>query len=513
MSSRWKTLGLAALLVCPALFAQPAFLSAREVVLEGSSWPIEPARRETLLTYGGYVTSFENQFSAQSGMAIAVRFHAPAWATHVAAIEYYIMNDNVTNPENPTWPTTAPFEAVVWRPGTAQPGAAAVSGFAPFDWYGYQEGTLVRAVFPEPVDLSDPVAFPGKEFYAGLEWMFRNNPIIGYEVAVPIDAQSYWWNWSAWQHLTTYDVIINAVVWTEEVYVPRTITVDVDGGGDFTTIQEGLDSAGSRDTVLVAPGVYSGPLNRDLTFAGRNVALVSRGGRARTVIDCEHEGRGIFLRDGENETALIRGLTIRNGTGSGGAVRLVNAWPTIEDCFFEENEGSYGGAVYATNPVTASPRIRGCIFASNTAAAGGGAVRLDYSQPLIEGCTFYGNSAPAGGGIDCGTMSFPTVRNSIITGSVVGQGVHSPSSSTPIVTRCCVFANAGGDSLPGTHSENLFADPLLCDPSLGDFSLHADSPCLPAGNPWNEQIGPLEEGCESASVREATWGKIKAMYR
>ena len=40
----------------------------------------------------------------------------------------------------------------------------------------------------------------------------------------------------------------------------------------------------------------------------------------------------------------------------------------------------------------------------------------------------------------------------------------------PDVSHCCVFANAGGDSLCGDHSENLFEDPLFCDAEGGDFA-------------------------------------------
>ena len=36
----------------------------------------------------------------------------------------------------------------------------------------------------------------------------------------------------------------------------KTITVDLNGGGDFTEIQAAIDAAGDGDTVLVAAGEY-----------------------------------------------------------------------------------------------------------------------------------------------------------------------------------------------------------------------------------------------------------------
>ena len=37
---------------------------------------------------------------------------------------------------------------------------------------------------------------------------------------------------------------------------PRTITVALDGSGEFSSIQEAVDSAGKGDTVLIKAGVY-----------------------------------------------------------------------------------------------------------------------------------------------------------------------------------------------------------------------------------------------------------------
>ena len=58
------------------------------------------------------------------------------------------------------------------------------------------------------------------------------------------------------------------------VPAPRTITVALDGSGDFTSIQEAVDSAKKGDTVFLKPGAYP----QDLTIHSKdNIKLVGAG--------------------------------------------------------------------------------------------------------------------------------------------------------------------------------------------------------------------------------------------
>lgn len=456
----------------------------------------------------------EDELTGRPGQKVAVHFQAPVWATHLIAIEFYIMDDHVANPYDPEAPSTAPFTVWVWRPSSdVLPGAPGNDGYVPFpEMYMYPEETWVRVDLPNPVDITDNDLFPDRTFFVGMEWEYRNNPVLGIDTDEP-SGSSLMWNWAEWE-IIDGNLLIRAVVWADSISTPEVIYVDAAGGGDYLTIQDAVDAASTCDTILVAPGTYTGPANRNISFGGKNIVLKSQEGRASTIIDCEHQDRGFFFVDGEDESATVQGFTVKNGLGSGGGIRCVNSWPTVVDCAFTDNDGeNYGGGVYCNNAVTPSPAFANCVFADNFAAIQGGGALMDFSEATFTNCTFVGNGAPEGGGIHCGTASSPWFSNCIIAFSSEGGAVLCPPTSVPTFNHCCVFGNAGGDELCGDYWENLFVDPLFCGAAEGDYSLYDTSPCLPANNAWAVLIGALGEGCTATVVEERSWGAIKAMYR
>jgi len=351
-----------------------------------------------------------------------------------------------------------------------------------------------------------------------------------------------------------------------------TIVVDVNGTGNFLTIQDGLDAAAPGDTVLVHPGTYSGPGNRWLEFGGKDIVLVSVAGQGETTIDLYAGGFG--FTSGESPLAVVDGFTVANGwTSDGGGFLIVDSSPTIRNCRFtyclaEGNmhiEG-WGGAGYLWNSDTL---IEDCSFEHNLACCSGGALVINNysdvtlrncifvdneddfegngaidirrgSTATIEGCTFLENSdgamsllRPARAFIrNCtfvgnGAPSRPVIRLSPpdMDGSVVLRSVFAFNNSEssiscdspgPIISHCC-FYESGADSLcAGASPEfNLFEDPLLCGLAESNYTLCANSPCLPDGNDWGVQIGAYGEGCPpcNSPVESVTWGVIKALYR
>lgn len=185
------------------------------------------------------------------------------------------------------------------------------------------------------------------------------------------------------------------------------ITVEPSGAGDYPTIQEGLSAAADGDTVLVEPGTYVGPDNRDLDFGGKNIRLRSSGGRDVTVIDCEDFSRAFHLHGGEDTTATVNGFTVINGHASkGGAARIVGASLTVKDCAFQQcRADSFGSALYIEGengfPRTRRLVVTDCAFSGNSTRYGG-AVCCFYGTLAISSCEFRDNtSSPGACGISC----------------------------------------------------------------------------------------------------------------
>ncbi len=285
-----------------------------------------------------------------------------------------------------------------------------------------------------------------------------------------------------------------------------TIYVDASGGGDFLNIQEGIDAAVSGGSVFVRPGTYTGALNRDLNPRGKAITIVSAGGAEETIIDCQGAGRGFNFQTAETASCVVDGFTILNGAGApGGGIRCYfNCSPTltnlrIEDCAATGN----GGGIFCG--IGASPAVSDVAIVGCSATGSGGGVSFVNTTAALTNVTIYGCSSGANaGGVACsGSNSRPTIQNTIIAGSTAGAGLSCVDSALPTTTHSCVYGNAGGDALCGTHSDNISLDPLFCDAGGGELTLRSDSPCIPNGNPWGVTMGAYSAGTCDTWVADA----------
>jgi hypothetical protein len=273
---------------------------------------------------------------------------------------------------------------------------------------------------------------------------------------------------------------------------------------DYGAIGDAITAASSGDTILVGPGTYSGPSNREMRFGGKDIVLVAEGGPAVTIIDCQDQANAFRILDGETRATVIQGFTIYDGAAS------------------------VGGGIYVGAP--SSPSIRECVFVSCRAYG----TSSPPFHPAFGGAIGYGGVGPVGVSI----IGCTFIRNRVDGSPAIGGALDIPGVAAPesSIERCLFVENNGGTircgsayvEYPVIHNIgdfyiNWYPDENMWETSAGlcagadPFSSEpcSDSVCLPDRNPWGVLVGPLEAGCGPCGsvVRESSWGAIKALYR
>jgi outer membrane protein assembly factor BamB len=193
---------------------------------------------------------------------------------------------------------------------------------------------------------------------------------------------------------------------------------------DYPTIQEAVNASTDGDEVVVLPGTYTGPGNRDIDLLGKAITVRSlHPGNppivAATIIDCNgteaDPHRGFYLDNREDANTVLNGLTITNGYAE------------------------YGGGIYCG--WRSAPSIINCSIAQNVAQSDGGGIYT--SGGIIANCNVTDNTANWGGGIWCAEST--TVKNCTITRNLAreeGGGIYTRGGT---ITGCTIIENYAGD--------------------------------------------------------------------
>ncbi len=249
------------------------------------------------------------------------------------------------------------------------------------------------------------------------------------------------------------------------------------------TIQAGIDAALESDTVLIAPGTYTGDGNRDIDFHGKGVVLKSENGPQFTIIDSEgtysDPHRGFYFHSGEDSTAVVDGFTIQGGRGplddpdgnwvGGGIMCDSSSSPKIINNTISGN--SDGGICCSdSDPTISNNTISGNYHGPLLGEPGGG-IYCDGSNPTVTNNTIFGNSD---GGIDCYDSS-PIITNTIFRANTSTE-VNVDETSSPVITYCDIQDGWEGEG-------NIDSNPLFLDPDNGNYNICSQSPCIDAGDP------------------------------
>ncbi len=228
---------------------------------------------------------------------------------------------------------------------------------------------------------------------------------------------------------STYGGQISEAVRTVSV-LHRTVSV-AQVGGDFATIQEGIDYAATGDTVRVAMGGAAYPPTSLTMKAG--VHLVATGGPVRDVFGLE-DTPTIRIEDHDQP-----------GGGSDGPPSTIDGFTFRHNHAFPSAPGSSSehGAIIDGS----SPAFRNCTFKYNVADRGGGVLVIAspgrVTRPIFENCKFIGN------------------RGNNDAGAIAIEDVGTPPKTGQVGFECydCEFAgNFAGQASGGTAVSAAYID-------------------------------------------------------
>jgi len=212
----------------------------------------------------------------------------------------------------------------------------------------------------------------------------------------------------------------------------------------YPTIGDAVRAAVSGDVVIVADGTYTGPRNRGIDLAGKDITVRSSGGPSRCTIDAERMATIFIMASGESAT--IEGFTLTRGNPS--AIRCDGSSPTIRGCVMNDNwNGIYGGALLCENG--ADVTVEDCTLSNNLAGVGGGAY-LDQSTAVFTRCEFFGSrtdlfGAGGVGAVDNSDLTLVdcVVRDNTAMGFAGNGGGVQINGSTGTLINTLIEGNLG----------------------------------------------------------------------
>jgi len=242
----------------------------------------------------------------------------------------------------------------------------------------------------------------------------------------------------------------------DEILTAKTYTLN---GGSFSDIQEVINKA-SADDKIILKGSFVSKNDNDGIYINKKLEITSSSSATLN----GKNSVGIFSIKNAAAGTVISNLKFINGNRSrGGGIYIEGNNVVIDNCIFENNHASTGGAgvssrynsSFAVNTV-----VKNCKFSSNTANIAGGALGLFGKNSKVINCLFTSNrvidtvgSDCYGGAIQIG-MDEPNcnglVSNCNFTNNyVTSKGGHTHGGAgcirNGVEYRGCIFINNSAD--------------------------------------------------------------------
>ena len=283
-------------------------------------------------------------------------------------------------------------------------------------------------------------------------------------------------------------MLLISVLAADTYYVPS----------DFPTIQMGINNMVNNDILLVSPGIYYENIDfwgKSITVASYFYATQDTSYISQTIIDGSNDGSVAVIDNVEDDSAVLSGFTIQNGSNQNGGgihcrlsdtelsyliVKNNQAEGTIEDDFggglyfwnstcsldhllVENNSGDKGGGLYSVNTNFEMNEVE---YLGNSAQYTGGGAHIHGGVVNISNGSFEDNSAREGGGLYllCNTSYLEGITFTGNTAIQSGGGICNRSSMEfSDENRCNIYQNnvesrLGGSDFYSQASVTVYAD-------------------------------------------------------
>lgn len=194
----------------------------------------------------------------------------------------------------------------------------------------------------------------------------------------------------------------------------------------FRSLAHAIAGASGGDSLLLAPGTYTGEGQHDLLVQGIGLEIIGLAGSDSTILALDSLGTGFTFLDAPLDSSSLSGLTIRDGLGDvGAALRLKHGFFQVRDCRFTDNaSGEDGGAVYV-HP-DAELLLESSRFSGNRTEDSGGAVYVSTGASVtMRRCGFDGNLADEeGGALFLAADAMADIENCLLVGNRAEARLH-----------------------------------------------------------------------------------------